>query len=114
MSKFSDLKNKYAHLFSNRFWGFECGEGWYPLLEDMLSKMDKLEDKPNIVQIKEKFGGLRVYYDCDGECSPIEQLVNEAEKIADNTCESCGASPAKNRPSKTGWLRTICEPCNTK
>ena len=53
--------------------GFECGDGWYMLLEQLLHSIEwhlnpeyswpKKERIPlHIIQIKEKYGGLRFYY----------------------------------------------------
>ncbi len=50
-------------------WGFECGDGWYDLIYDLCEKINLLIGDKNIkvtaVQVKEKFGGLRFYYDLD-------------------------------------------------
>lgn len=110
--------------------GFECDKGWYPLLNSLFEKIDKIVN-PNIfikvfriikgfilrkklsysgfevIQVKEKFGGLRVYTNFSTD--EIENLIGEAEKKADKTCEICG------RPgclcSNGGWLKTMCEGC---
>lgn len=51
-------------------WGFECGDGWFNLIDKLCSDITKIcekNKKKNIeviaVQVKEKFGGLRFYYD---------------------------------------------------
>ena len=58
------------------------------------------------VQVKEKFGTLRFYY--NGGSSYIHGLVAMAEAMSARTCESCGASATL---SKGGWLKTMCQPC---
>ena len=47
-------------------WGFECGDGWAELLEDMFKEIQNYVVANKVkgfhfVQIKEKFGGLRAY-----------------------------------------------------
>jgi len=48
-------------------WGFECGDGWYNLINELCETVTTLISNKNIkvvaVQVKEKFGGLRFYYD---------------------------------------------------
>lgn len=56
------------------------------------------------IQVKEKFGGLRFYY--NGGDDYIRGVVDMAEEMSYVTCEECGA-PGK--PSKEGWIRTLCE-----
>jgi hypothetical protein len=56
------------------------------------------------MQIKEKFGGLRFYY--DGGDNEISGMVQMAESWASHSCETCGA-PGKKREG--GWIRTLCD-----
>ena len=56
------------------------------------------------VQVKEKFGTLRFYY--DGGDDMIDGMVRMAESMSAVTCETCGA------PGTTGgrgWISTLCE-----
>lgn len=55
-------------------------------------------------QVKEKFGGLRFYY--NGGDDYIRGVVDMAEEMSYVTCEECGA-PGKLR--KGGWVRTLCD-----
>ena len=71
---------------------------------------------PVCSQIKEKFGGLRLHVDrgifCEDEAwELINKAVEEAERKAGVTCESCG-QPGKLR--KRGWLRVTCAICERK
>jgi len=56
------------------------------------------------VQVKEKFGTLRFYYDGGDEF--INGLVTMAESISGRTCEVCGAE-GKHRSG--GWIRVLCD-----
>lgn len=58
------------------------------------------------VQVKEKFGTLRFYY--DGGDDYIRGLASMAEAMSARTCESCG-NPATQ--THGGWIKTICQPC---
>lgn len=56
------------------------------------------------VQVKEKFGTLRFYY--DGGDDVISGMVAVAESMSGVTCEVCG-SPGT--PGGVGWIRTLCK-----
>jgi len=60
-------------------------------------------------QIKEKFGGLRVYF--SGGDDYVEGLVSMAESFSYQVCETCGQ---KGKPNKGGWISTLCEECRSK
>jgi len=60
------------------------------------------------IQIKEKFGGLRLYHDGGDErlCKAIMLL----EHLSYTTCEECSA-PGRVRTNNY-WIRTLCEECH--
>jgi len=66
-------------------------------------------------QIKEKFGGLRIYFGGvefgSENWNYLDGLTNMAEAWAWRTCELCGS----NKDVKTqgrGYIQTLCQPCN--
>ena len=113
-------------------WGFDCGDGWYQILDSLCDQIQSHIDwshknhkwdldyneknpedprpvrdpVPQVVasQIKEKFGGLRFYY--NGGDDQIFGMVRMAESWAANTCEECG-NPGKTRGG--GWIRALCD-----
>lgn len=88
--------------------GFGCGDGWYQLLWDLCEKIEPLAgDDFEIVQVKEKFGGLRFYV--QGGLAGILDLIYDAEQQSEATCERCG-KPGTIRNG--GWLRCLCDECN--
>lgn len=129
------LCSKYPLIFADRYksmqvtcmcWGFECGNGWYDLIdtlcsqiqhhidnrnrqrEVMLSKIhgDIPEEIPQVVaeQVKEKFGSLRFYY--RGGDEHISGLVNMAEAMSNKICMTCG-KPGELHTN--GWWNVACE-----
>ena len=130
--EFFSNKNK-SIMESCMGWGCECGNGWYDILSSLcwmikqhednikwnreyLEKNDpeKLKEKPEYFpvkfdQIKEKYGGLRVYF--SGGDDYIEGLVSMAENFSYHVCEVCGQ---KGNPNKGGWITTLCENCRSK
>jgi hypothetical protein len=67
---------------------------------DITPKLNWIE----IQQIKEKFGGLRFYY--DGGDERIYGMETMAESWAIRTCETCG-NVGEQRGG--GWIRTLCD-----
>jgi hypothetical protein len=57
-----------------------------------------------VQQIKEKFGGLRFYY--QGGDEHISGIESMAESWAYRTCETCGN---KGERRSGGWIRTLCD-----
>ena len=114
------LKEKHPEMFARPYGGIAVDSGWWPIIESLCGQIDhyvkwKNEQKekyqrgegcPQVVitQIKEKFGGLRFYY--DGGDDRVFGMVTMAESWADHTCEECG-KPGKAR--HTGWIKTLCD-----
>lgn len=57
-----------------------------------------------VQQIKEKFGGLRFYY--NGGDEHISGMVTMAECWAHRSCETCGD---RGEQRNGGWVRTLCD-----
>ena len=95
--------------------GFEIYDGWFELIWGLSESLDQLakqegrtkEDWPAVVQVKEKFGGLRFY--AQGISSPMREFIDETEKASFRTCEDCGAPVQTYRAD--GWILTRCELC---
>jgi hypothetical protein len=122
------LCEKYPKMMVNRnknmqetcmCWGFECGDGWFNILDQLMGNIQHHIDWKNrkeevvaqvtLDQVKEKFGTLRFYY--SGGDDAIDGMVRMAESMSGVTCEECSAPAQTHGP---GWIRTICEPCETK
>ena len=101
-------------------WGFECGSGWFNIIDTLCSQIqhhidwksknipaEEVESLQIVAsQVKEKFGTLRFYY--DGGDETIEGMVRMAEAMTGKTCESCGV-PGYLRTD--GWYRILCDSC---
>lgn len=116
--KEKQLYESYKYMFIGQdernpfpMFGFECGDGWYNLLDNLMSKIKAIDVNKvtKVQQIKEKFGTLRFYYSTDSNIDDeVSKFVNEAEETSAQTCETCG------KPGKVcggGWLRCICPQC---
>jgi hypothetical protein len=111
-------------------WGCEVGNGWYELLSSVCWRIFQHErniservrvrtenDKPNdksdleyfpvkFDQVKEKYGGLRLYF--SGGDDYVDGVVGMAEEYSYKVCERCGNA---GKPNKGGWITTLCENC---
>ena len=102
-------------------WGFDCGDGWFNILNQLMGNIQHYTDWNNdnfakgytqykqvlqvtLDQVKEKFGTLRFYY--TGGDEHISGMVRMAESMSGVTCEECG-----NPGSRCGssWIYTACE-----
>jgi len=108
--------------------GIEIGNGWYEILSNVCwmirqhednkrwrkkyleeNDPERLADEPEYFpvkfdQIKEKYGGLRLYF--SGGDDYVEGLVSMAEAISYYVCEICGN---KGEANKGGWISVRCE-----
>ena len=64
--------------------------------------------KIRVVQVKEKFAGLRLYV--DGRDSYIDGAIRLAESLSYNICEQCGTNQEVTQ-NKNGWNKTFCKKC---
>lgn len=84
--------------------GFSCGDGWNLVLERLFNAMSTDTPPITINQVKEKFGGLRVYY--SGGSTLSTKALRFAEETAAGLCEVCGKSGFIR--DDLSWLRVLC------
>lgn len=107
------MTERFPKMFEGKYGGFAVGPGWWPILESLCAniqshidwrvKQNKHIEQVVVEQIKEKFGGLRFYY--QGGDDEISGMVRMAEAWADRSCEECGA-PGES--GGQGWIKTLC------
>ena len=129
----NSLYEKYPNLFINRnktpmescmSFGIECNIGWYDIISSVCHMIDQHEKNENYKvtnhenyeyhpvtfdQVKEKFGGLRMYF--SGGDEYISGLVAMAESFSYKICEGCGE---RGKSNKSGWIVTLCDKCRDK
>ena len=95
----SDLKMQFPQLFQGILpYHIACGEGWSGLLTQLCGRLDALAlPDLKVVQIKEKFGGLRFYVEGGNGSEEVYALIQQAEAKAYLTCEACGAPAVGKR-----------------
>ena len=90
------------------------GKGWHGILEEFYTKLNDLYPDVFPMQIKEKCGTLRIYFDHYTAESDrgVQALVIHAERASTHTCEVCGEL-GKLR-TDGDWDITLCDECSTK
>lgn len=99
-----ELFLKYPKFLEELTFGIECGRGWNDILDKAIGEILALQSDVVASQIKEKFGGLRIYLSNVREES-VYDVVDKYECIAARTCMECG------KPGKLlrgGWMVTLC------
>ncbi len=86
-------------------WREHVGPGWGDLLTRLIDDLFELGWDGQVLQAKEKFGGLRFYVG-SGCSRAIYERIHAAENESFETCEQCGA-PGELRQG--GWLKTLCD-----
>ena len=96
---------------------YDVGKGWTGILTNAFKQIAEAFDEVgvdfsefSVSQIKEKFGGLRIYtgsLDVD-VADQVCEIIDDAETESCWTCEWCG-KPGKIRGG--GWIKTLCEEC---
>ena len=115
------LCEKYPKLFVKRdtnepieMFGFEHNDGWYDIVNNLCShiqhylnwknKESEVVPQVRVVQVKEKFGELRFYY--EGGDDYVRGLVTMTESFSGQVCEECGE---RGQRRSGGWIKTLCD-----
>lgn len=112
--KYDELEEKYKSILDTSY-GFETPLGWLPLLEQFLERAINFEGWFKVVQIKEKFGGLRIYTETEDDIpneirTMIDGLIAEAEFKAVRCCHDCGCEIDRDNARKYRFF-VLCDVC---
>lgn len=100
-----------------------CETGWYNLINTACRLINwhiesKSSSNVNLLefrwaQIKEKFGGLRMYAENSDDF--ISGVIAAVEALSLTTCEVCGKPGLPGTASAAGfaggWIKTLCPDC---
>lgn len=89
------------------FQSLDIGPGWYDLVIQLDRDISSIDPNYELLQCKEKFGGLRYYYRTTEDHIKIDDLIRQAEIKSYVTCEDCG-EPSTTQ-SDDGWIHTLCD-----
>lgn len=110
----SELSTRLASRWDSHYTYLDIGDGWLPLLGDLVSELESIDPLFTVAQIKSKLAGLRAY------CYPSEELsevgdstfyaaIDAAEARSLTICETCGEDG--HLINDHGWWLTTCTPC---
>lgn len=103
--------------------GLECGDGWFTLIDTLCKsirchmknynrgKADEDTLQVKVLQVKEKFGGLRFYVESADEY--VYGLIDLAESMSYEICEYCGGTEDVQRTDQR-WIRYYCKNCRDR
>ena len=142
---FNDFPEFFKHKDNLRAslmaFGFECGNGWFDLIYNLCIDIKKyflneyegigynnekyyheIPEHFNVLQVKEKFGGLRFYISSAPQY--VHDIIREAELKSFHICEECGKeNPEYKKGDKKyksfhrdrlPWVLTLCDDCLKK
>ena len=117
------LCQKYPLIFQGRTdgdprrtlmcYGFCHGDGWFNIIENLSAKIQTYCDEKKsqgedfqvvAVQVKEKFGGLRIYTDYGNV--ELDKVIHDVGIESVTTCEQCGIAGKIRGDS---WYKTLCD-----
>ena len=118
------MKSKLGSLLNDngrRFLGnlpVECSDGWGGIIADVANQAPKWAIA---AQVKEKFGGPRVYWTIseaghesppsEAEVDALHALVYAAEGKSFLVCAECGRC---SKCAGVGYYRTLCDECRER
>ena len=106
--------------------GIETGNGWFPLICSLCDHIQNRIDYhnkylryntadakpiPQVVfqQVKEKFGGLRIYH--VGGDDYIQGLIDMTASMSYHFCEICSKAGYMEVGHTEGWIQSVCKDC---
>lgn len=117
------LVRKYPKIFAQKdlppsqslmCFGFECGDGWYNIIDNLCGCIQSYVDantrtQVEAVQVKEKYGTLSFYISSGDDT--VYGMIWLAEYMSGRICEQCGK---EGKLRGTDWLFTMCDDCWAK
>lgn len=109
VSRFPFLKSSGNLREDLMMFGLMCEDGWYKLIKKLCLDIEKELKRSGqtdfqVLEVKEKWGGLRYY--TSGTSEEILELIDKAEHDSYSICEKCG-KPGKLKD--WGWWQTLCD-----
>lgn len=99
-----------AHpILQNVVCGVSVPQGWIPIVDEAATALTAIGGVC-VDQIKQKFGGLRIYARAGShDDAAVSDVIVRAVAKAETTCERCGSTDqAKIHTSKRGFMENLC------
>lgn len=116
------LCRRYPFIFSERNLsgscmgrGFECGDGWFDIIDALCESIQCLIDDEGLpqvgaTQVKEKIGALRFRVNRSGP--EIRGVIRMAESMSRRICDLCGKSKSGAMAIPKRWLLNDRRSCS--
>lgn len=108
------LMTRFGYMFAKPTISLEFYKGWFPIVVGLCVEVDRVlgEHRARFhwVQIKEKFGVMRLHFDLKGAPElrgALQELVSQAGSESARCCMVCGEAGRLSRQSP--WILTVCE-----
>ncbi|MGH7274486.1 MAG: hypothetical protein ACREIQ_08535 [Nitrospiria bacterium] len=101
----SEIKDGFGRLWSREDVLAGVGRGWRMLVGRLIDDLFSMGWDGQLIQIKEKFGGLRFYVSAATE--EISKRIEQAAEESEHTCETCGEE-GKISSWDGFWMLTLC------
>lgn len=90
----------------------QVGKGWSGLVNRAFDVLEAADAK--VYSVKEKFGGLRIHFEAQGE--DLHSEILELESVSTSICENCGApgeqvSAGRIETFSASFMKTLCSNC---
>lgn len=86
-------------------WKIAFGEQLCKEIKEALIEEGIPIEEYKVLQVKEKFGGLRWY---DNAYGKVQEVISKYEDLSYKTCVGCGS---KATFRSTGWVLPFCDEC---
>ena len=112
------MKNTNEIKTPMELFGYDCGDGWFPLIKEAKQLIDEWNEQHSgveplkFVQIKEKWGGLCLYLNYYPD--DLYDKIHDLEKQSLYICEDCGSDKHVSTEWTHNWLMTLCPDCRNK
>ena len=106
-----EMHKKYPEILQTCF-DISPPSGWEDIVDQLLKELTLVSKKIEVFQIKEKFGGLRVYLRNPSNFTSeqgmdVYSLVCAAEKRCSTSCAICGKEGTHQ--NNKGWWAVLCD-----
>ncbi|MBW8908200.1 MAG: hypothetical protein JF620_04075 [Mesorhizobium sp.] len=112
--RYEEIAAEFPGLVTKRF---ECNAGWFSTIREFFLVVRQVipvgrEDAFELRQVKEKFGGLSIYYGLGADLSDeakaaVSNAYRTAWESAVRTCDVCGEFGRVR--VRNGWFATRCD-----
>ena len=111
----SKMYLQYPIVMRNVTIGFDCPKHWRGPVQEAIAGLEKIAKSTDpslrIVQVKEKFGGLRIYVESTTTEKHPSDNINMIISYAENKCHNICINCVEHGEHSVAWGRRTCSQC---